>query len=132
MATEPTDLTNQAQEAGQDLKTRLSDAAETARSKTSEFATHTASRAREVTSEFGHHIKEFGSKIREKSPHESVRQTTHRVADTLESAGAYIEEKNLEGIWDDITRVVRRYPLQSLLAGIALGFLLARKRRDEM
>lgn len=124
-------VTNKAQQAAQDLRTRLSDASQTAKSKTSEFATQTAAKAREVTSEFGHQIKEFGGKIREKSPHEGVRNTTNKVADTIENAGAYLEQKNLDGMLDDVAGIIRRYPLQSLLAGIAIGFLLSRKRRDE-
>lgn len=124
-------VTNKAQQAAQDLRTRLSDASQTAKSKTSEFATQTAAKAREVTSEFGHQIKEFGGKIRQKSPHEGVRNTTNKVADTIENAGAYLEQKNLDGMLDDVAGIIRRYPLQSLLAGIAIGFLLSRKRRDE-
>lgn len=131
MTTEESSVMNKAQQAAQDLKTRLSDASQTAKSKTSEIATQTAAKAREVTSEFGHQMKEFGEKIRQKSPHESVRTTTNKVADTFESAGAYLEQKNLDGMLDDVAGVIRRYPLQSLLAGIAIGFLLARKRRDE-
>jgi hypothetical protein len=124
-------VTNKAQQAAQDLRTRLSDVSQTAKSKTSEFATQTAAKAREVTSEFGHQMKEFGGKIRQKSPHEGVRNTTNKVADTIESAGAYLEQKNLDGMLDDVAGIIRRYPLQSLLAGIAIGFLLSRKRRDE-
>lgn len=131
MKAEEGTVTNQSQETAQDLKTRLSDAAETAKAKTSEFATQTATKAREVTSEVGHQIKEFGGKIRERSPHESVRNTTNKVADTFESAGTYLEEKNLDGMLEDVAGVIRRYPLQSLLAGIAIGFLLSRKRRDD-
>jgi hypothetical protein len=52
------------------------------------------------------------------------------VADTLEHAGSYLEERNLDGMLEDITGVIRRYPLQALLAGIAIGFLLARKRTE--
>ena len=122
---------DKAQQAAQDLRTRLSDASQTAKTRTGEFATHTAAKAREVTSEFGHQMKEFGGRIRQRSPHETVRNTTNKVADTLECAGAYLEEKNLNGMLDDVAGVIRRYPLQSLLAGIAIGFLLSRKRRDE-
>src|SRR5687767_14919172 len=98
MTTEEGTVLNKAQQAAQDLKTRLSDASQTAKSKTSEFATQTATKAREVTSEFGHQVKEFGGKIRQRSPHETVRNTTNKVADTLESAGAYLEDKNLDGM----------------------------------
>jgi hypothetical protein len=131
MTTEEGTVLNKAQQAAQDLKTRLSDASQTAKSKTSEFATQTATKAREVTSEFGHQVKEFGGKIRQRSPHETVRNTTNKVADRLESAGAYLEDKNLDGMLDDVAGVIRRYPWQSLLAGIAIGFLLSRKRRDD-
>jgi hypothetical protein len=122
---------NKSQQAGQDLRTRLSDASHTAKARTSEFATQTAAKAREVTGEFGHQVKEFGGKIRQRSPHESVRNTTNKLADTLEGAGAYLEEKNIDGMLDDLAGVIRRYPLQSLLAGIAIGFFLSRKKRDE-
>jgi hypothetical protein len=131
MTTEAGSVTEKAQQAAQDLRARLSDATETAKSKTSEFATQTAARARQVTSDFGHQMKEFGGRIRQKSPHETVRNTTNKVADTIENAGAYLEEKNLDGMLEDIAGVIRRYPLQALLAGIAIGFLLSRKRRDE-
>jgi hypothetical protein len=119
------------QQATEDLKTRLSDASHTARAKTSEFATQTAARAREVTSGFGHQMREFGGRIRQRPVYEGARNTTNKVADSLEYAGSYLEEKNLDGMFDDLAGVIRRYPLQSLLAGIAIGFLLSRKRRDQ-
>jgi len=118
-------------QSGQSLKARLSDVSQNAKSKTSEFATQTAAKAREVTGDFGHQMKQFGGRIREKSPHEKVRHTANKVADSLESAGAYLEQKNLDGMFDDLAGVIRRYPLQALLAGIAVGFLLAQKRRGE-
>ena len=131
MAEEEESVVTRTQQATQELKTRLSDASQTAKSRTGEFATQTAARAREVTGEFGHQVKEFGGRIRQRSPHESVRNTTNKIADTLECAGTYLEEKNLDGMLDDLAGVIRRYPLQSLLAGIAIGFFLSRKKRDE-
>jgi hypothetical protein len=128
MTTEEEIVVNKSQEDAQDLRTRLSDASHTAKTRTSEFATQTAARAREVTGEFGHQMKEFGGRIRQRSPHESVRNTTNKIADTLECAGGYLEDKNLDGMLDDLAGVIRRYPLQSLLAGIAIGFFLSRKK----
>jgi hypothetical protein len=128
MATEEIGATSGAQPSPQDLKSRLSDVSQTAKNRTTEFATQTAAKAREVTSDLGHQMKGFGEKIRQKSPHESVRNTTNKVADTLESAGSYLEQKNLDGMLDDVAGLIRRYPLQSLLAGIAIGFLLSHKR----
>jgi hypothetical protein len=76
-------------------------------------------------------MKQFSGKIRDRAPYESVRGTTNRVADTLESAGSYLEDRNIDGMLEDLTGMIRRYPVQVLLAGIALGFLLARKRRSD-
>jgi hypothetical protein len=131
MANEEGGLMNKAEEAAQDLRTRFSSATSTARTRTGELATQTATRAREVTSGIGHQMRQFGGKLRDRTPYENMRGTTNRVADTLESAGSYLEEKNIEGMLEDVTSVIRRYPLQALLAGIALGFLLAKKRRSE-
>jgi hypothetical protein len=131
MATDESNVVTQSHEAAQDLRTRLSDASQTAKTRTSQLASETATRAREVTSEVGHQIKEFGGRIRDKWPHERMRNTTHKVADTLEHTGTYLEQKNLDGMLEDLAGVIRRYPLQSLLAGVAIGFLLSRKRRDE-
>jgi hypothetical protein len=115
---------------GRDFSTRVSETAEAAKARAGQMATATAARAREVTSNVGHKVRELAGRIRERSPHDSVRDTTHRVADTLDTAGAYLEEKSLQGMADDLAGIVRRYPLQSLLVGVGIGFLLSRGRRN--
>lgn len=111
-----------------DLSSRLTQTAEVAKTKAEEMAAATAARAREVTSNFGHKVREFAGRLREKSPHEGVRTTTNKVADKLETAGTYLEEKSFEGMAEDVAGVIRRYPLQSLLVGIGIGFLLSRRK----
>jgi hypothetical protein len=96
--------------------------------KTQEIASATAARARDITSRLGHTVREFAGRVREVSPHEKVHAATNQVADTLESAGNYLEDKSLQGMVDDVAGVIRKYPLQSLLIGIGIGFLLSRKK----
>jgi uncharacterized protein YjbJ (UPF0337 family) len=48
------------------------------------------------------------------------------VTDTVKSAGAYLQEKGMGQITGDLTALVRRYPLPSLLIGLGIGFLLGR------
>lgn len=112
----------------QDFSSRVSEVADAAKAKTETIAAATSARAKEVTSTVGHKVREFADKVREKSPHESVRNTTTKVADTLETAGTYLEEKSFEAMLDDFAGIIRRYPLQSLFVGIAIGFMLARRR----
>ena len=121
-------MENRTQENREDLSARVAGTAEAAKMKTQEIASATAARARDMTSRFGHKVREFAGRVREVSPHEKVRATTNQVADTLESAGNYLEDKSLQGMVDDVAGVIRKYPLQSLLIGIGIGFLLSRKK----
>jgi uncharacterized protein YjbJ (UPF0337 family) len=51
------------------------------------------------------------------------------VAGGVESASAYLQEKKFEEMATDLTTLVRTYPVQSLLVGMGLGYLLARLTR---
>jgi len=48
------------------------------------------------------------------------------VAGGMESASAYLQEQKCEEIATDLTALIRRYPVPSLLVGVGLGYLLAR------
>jgi len=52
------------------------------------------------------------------------------LADRLEDTAVYLQEEKLAGLAEELTGVVRRYPVQTLVAGAAIGFLLGRIRRD--
>jgi uncharacterized protein YjbJ (UPF0337 family) len=51
------------------------------------------------------------------------------VAGGVESASSYLQEKKFEEMATDLTAVIRTYPVQSLLVGIGLGYILARLTR---
>ena len=68
--------------------------------------------------------------IREKAPREgSVATAATTVVDGLESASSYLREKKFEHLAKDVTALVRAYPVQSLLIGVGIGYLLARRTR---
>ena len=48
------------------------------------------------------------------------------VAGGLESASSYLHEKEFAEMATDLTALIRRYPVQSLLIGVGLGYVLAR------
>jgi hypothetical protein len=65
--------------------------------------------------------------IHSKGPHEGLPgRASASVADTLESGGHYLTERGLKGMGDDLTDIIRRNPLPALLAGIGIGYLIAR------
>jgi uncharacterized protein YjbJ (UPF0337 family) len=50
------------------------------------------------------------------------------VADRVASAGTYLQEQGVANMAADLTALIRRYPLPSLLLGVGLGYLLARRQ----
>jgi uncharacterized protein YjbJ (UPF0337 family) len=106
--------------------------------KARELGATAASKANEAAPGFGEKIGSLASVIREKAPPEGkIRTSANKVADGLDSASYYLQERKFEHLGEDLRGLVRRYPIQSLLVGFGLGFLLAgrsnpqRERRDE-
>jgi hypothetical protein len=83
--------------------------------------------AREYMARFGRRVKDVAARVREKSLHEAVRNTTNKVADKLETAGNYFQERKFKDVVGDLVKLVRKYPMQLLLAGAGLGLFLSRK-----
>jgi uncharacterized protein YjbJ (UPF0337 family) len=48
------------------------------------------------------------------------------VTDTAAGVGTYVQEKGLQGLSEDLTQLIRRYPVPALLVGLGIGFVLAR------
>jgi hypothetical protein len=72
-------------------------------------------------------MKSLASTIREKGPHEGMLgSASSAVANSLESGGRYLQEEGLGGIGDELTGLIKRNPLPSVLIGIGIGFLIAR------
>jgi uncharacterized protein YjbJ (UPF0337 family) len=98
--------------------------------KAREFGATTARRANEAAPVIGEKMKSLASAIRGKAPHEGkIGTTATKVAGGLESASYYLQEKKFDHLGEDVRGLVRRYPLQSLLVGVGLGFLLARRNK---
>lgn len=95
-----------------------------------ELATTAATKANETPTVVGEKMGSLAAVIRENAPHEgAVGTAATAVADGLESASSYLREKKFEDLARDVTAVVRTYPVQSLLIGVGLGYLLARRPR---
>jgi uncharacterized protein YjbJ (UPF0337 family) len=90
-----------------------------------------ASMAGGAATSVGETMGSLASVIRDNAPHEgTIGSAATAVAGGLESASAYLQEKGYENIATDITAVIRRYPVQSLLVGVGLGYLLARIMKE--
>jgi uncharacterized protein YjbJ (UPF0337 family) len=60
------------------------------------------------------------------SAEDVVTTAATAVAGGLKSASSYLQEKEYAKMATDLTALIRRYPVQSLLIGVGLGYGLAR------
>jgi phage-related protein len=56
----------------------------------------------------------------------AVATAATAVAGGLESASSYLQRKEFAEMASDLTVLIRRYPVQSLLVGMGFGYVLAR------
>jgi uncharacterized protein YjbJ (UPF0337 family) len=48
------------------------------------------------------------------------------VTDTAAGVGSYVQDRGVQGLSEDLTGLIRRYPVPALLIGLGIGFVLGR------
>ena len=113
------DLANQAQKVG----SQVADQAQ-------KVGSQVADKADAATTTVGEKMTDVAQTIREKSPSSGpVADAADTAAQTLERAGSYLREQDLSDIRADLENIIRRHPIESLLVGLGVGYLLARSMR---
>ena len=113
------------------------DAVDAARDKAADLAdqaqkvgAQVADKADAATTTVGEKMTDVAQTIRDKAPTSGpVADAADTAAETLERAGTYLREQDLSGIRADLEGIIRRHPIESLLIGLGVGYLLARSRR---
>jgi hypothetical protein len=95
--------------------------------KAQELGATATSKANEAATVVGENMGSLAGVIREKAREGTIATTATTVANGLESAISYLQEKKLEHLAKDLTGFVRKYPIPSLLVGFGLGYLLTRR-----
>jgi hypothetical protein len=134
MATIHKDLQNQAANAGEYAKDKAAeglnkakDIGSTVTQKAGDAANYVGKKAEDATSAVGTGMKSMAQTIRESVPDKGMMGAgASAVASTLEQGGRYLEEQGLSGLGADMTNMIRRNPIPSVLVGFGLGFLIAR------
>jgi hypothetical protein len=120
-------LATQAKEVAGQAADKAKDLAHQAGEAVSGAAHAVGQRAEDATAAVGHGIHDLGEKVRDSGPHAGMLGTaTRTVADTLEGTGKYIEDKNLSGMMEDVTGLIKRNPIPAVLLGLGIGFLIGR------
>jgi|SRR5579885_3099297 len=88
-----------------------------------------AGRADRATKSAGEAVEAAAVRVREHLPQEGrLGAVAGKFADTLEQSGAYLRQEGLTGVLDDLETLIRRYPVQALLLGVGIGYVLSRVR----
>jgi hypothetical protein len=94
------------------------------------MAAAAATKASQSMSAVGEKIGSLAGAIRDKAPHEgAMGSAATTVANTLDAAGSYLQEKKVDHMVGDLTSMIRRYPIPALLIGLGIGYLLAGRTR---
>jgi hypothetical protein len=86
-------------------------------------AVSTADRTAEYV---GGGMRTAANTVRENTPHEGMLgAASSAVANTLDSAGQYLEREGISGAAHDLYTIIQRYPVTAMLIGVAAGYLIA-------
>jgi hypothetical protein len=97
----------------------------------SSAASNVGHRAEQAVGAAGRGFENLADTVRERGPSSGTLGTASRaVADTLDSTGHYIEDRNLSGMAEDLTGMIKRNPIPALFIGLGVGFLLGRALRS--
>jgi len=119
------------QEAAHTAGQKAQDIVQTAGQKAQDLAHTAGHKAEDATASFGKTLETAADKVRGNAPREGMLgQASEAVASTLEKSGRYLEDKNLSGMADDMTEMIRRNPIPAVLIGVGLGFLIGRTLRS--
>jgi uncharacterized protein YjbJ (UPF0337 family) len=109
------------------IQQKVGNLAEDTQAKAQEFTTRASEGLNEAKAAVGKKMGSLAETLRHNVPKEgSVGSATHSVANRLSAAGSYLEEHTFEDFSSDMTSIIRRYPLQSLLVGVGIGYLISR------
>jgi len=119
-------VSDKAQQVAGDVKDKVQQVAD----KAQDVGAQAVDRADAATTTVGEKMTTAAQTLREKAPTSGpVANVAGTAADTLEQAGNYLQEQDLADMRADVEGLIRRYPVQSVLIGVGVGYLLARSRR---
>jgi len=124
------DARGKAHNTASDLKDRAQDVAGDVQDKAQQLGSQVAGKADVATTTVGEKLTDVAQTLRERAPASgSLGDAADTAADTLQRAGTYLQQQDLADIRADLEGIVRRHPMESLLVGLGLGYLLARSMR---
>jgi hypothetical protein len=115
------------EEAASTLGQKAQNVASTVAHKAQDVAGAVAEKTDDALATVGSGMSALAGTIRDKGPQGGVLgSAASGLASGLQAGGDYLQRHGVGDMLNDLTGVIRRYPLQALLVGFGVGFLLAR------
>ena len=100
-----------------------------ARAKAAEVGDAAASKVDSAMTATGEQMSTLAQTVREKAPEGKAGEVAAKAADALDRGGEYLQAADLQTVRTDLERVIREHPIESLLVGVGIGYLVARATR---
>ena len=124
------DAVDTAADKAQQVASTVQDKAQQVADKAQDMGQQAVDKADAATTTVGEKMTGVAQAIREKAPTSGpVANVADTAADTLQRAGTYLQQQDLSDMRADLENIIREYPIQSLLVGFGVGYLLARSVR---
>jgi len=122
--------TDQAQGTINTVKDKAQDIASDVKDKAQDIGNQVAGKADAATTTVGEKFTDVAQTIRQNAPNSGpLAGAADSAAETLQRAGTYLQQQDLTDMRSDLENLIRRHPVESLLVGFGLGYLLARSMR---
>ena len=113
------------QDVASDVSHKAQDWASCVANKAQETASAAVDQTNDGIAALGQQMNTLGGTVRKAAPQDGVVGSAAKtVADQLQAGGDYLKGHGLKDMGNDLTAVVRDYPIQSVLAGFGLGCLV--------
>jgi vacuolar-type H+-ATPase subunit H len=100
-----------------------------ARAKAAEVGDLAASKVDSAMTATGEQMSTLAQTVRENAPEGKAGEVASKAADALDRGGEYLQIADLQTVRGDLERVIREHPIESLLVGVGIGYLVARATR---
>lgn len=123
---------NQAREVIHDTVSQAEQQMQEIQAQVQQASTQFAEQADHATTVAGERMVNISNSLRGSGPATGLRaDVTERAANTLERTGAYLQDHDVPGMRGDLEKLIRKFPLESVLIGVGAGFWLSRVLRNK-
>ena len=113
-----------------DLRSKdASEIVDDARAKAAEVGDAAASKVDSAMTATGEQMSTLAQTVRQNAPEGKAGEVASKAADALDRGGEYLQTADLQMVRSDLERVIREHPIESLLVGVGVGYLVARATR---